>query len=441
MAAADAEHEQKKTMRAVVWEGKLFEVAVRDVPRPTIRMPEDAIVRITSTAICGSEMHTYRGYWGSNTPPWVLGHEAVGVVVEVGSATEQFKVGDRVLIPAGSNEGFYSVASTVVPSIPMYGSGPDISELDGCQAEYVRVAYADDSLVAIPDDFSSDLQWLFLSDIFPTGWAGLDFAGFQAGDSVAVFGLGPMGLMCVYAAKLRGASEIFAVDHVRMRLDKAASLGAIPIDFSEPGKSPSEQILERRPSGVMRVVDCVGYEALNQRLRLQQNYVINEAIRVASVGGGVGIPGLYTTNHTSKGAPRGGDMDPIIGVDMSTAWAKSLTLRGGIMPIYELLPRLFELVRTGRARLDFVVSAQMSIEDAARAYQRFDNKLETKVVFHFPWARESVAAGTVSPSAGLRIEGKGTGNGSIEQIAVDANCVNAHGIDGHTAARTARLSL
>jgi hypothetical protein len=116
---------EKKTMRAVIYEGKPFEIKVRDWPKPTIQMPEDAIVRITTSGLCGSEAHIYRGLMGSHNPPWVMGHEGVGIVVEVGSATEQFKVGDRVLIPFGTDSGHLVVESTTTPDIPMYGAGED----------------------------------------------------------------------------------------------------------------------------------------------------------------------------------------------------------------------------------------------------------------------------------------------------------------------------
>ncbi|KAK4170861.1 alcohol dehydrogenase GroES-like domain-containing protein [Triangularia setosa] len=379
-------------MRAVVWEGKPHSVSVRSIPIPEIKMPEDAIIRVTSAALCGSDLHTYHGYLGSSVPPWTLGHEAVGIVVHVGSATEQFKVGDRVLVPCGANEGHYVVNSSIFPDVPIYGNGNDFSDAKGCQAEYVRVPYADDSLVLIPDDFSSDLDWLFLTDIFPTAWAGLDFSGFQSGESVAVFGLGPVGLMCVYAAQLRGASQIFAVDHVRERLDKATSLGAIPIDFTSEHGSAVDQILKRRPEGVMRVVDCVGYEAVNARLRPQQNYVMQEAIKVASVNGGIGLAGLYLTMPTSKGVPKGGDIDPNYELNMSEVWLKSLTIKSGIVPIYDVLPRMVELVKMGKAKLSWVVSAQMNIEDAPQAYKLFSERLETKVVFRFPWSRGELTA-------------------------------------------------
>lgn len=123
----------RKTMRAVVWEGKPFEVAVRDVPKPRIQAPEDAIVRITTAAICGTDLHTYHGIFGSSVVPYTLGHEAVGVVVEVGSATETFKLGDRVVIPAFPDEGHFVTEPTTIPALSFYGGGKDFGNLGGCQ--------------------------------------------------------------------------------------------------------------------------------------------------------------------------------------------------------------------------------------------------------------------------------------------------------------------
>ncbi|KAH6842360.1 chaperonin 10-like protein [Chaetomium sp. MPI-CAGE-AT-0009] len=380
----------KKTMRAVVWEGKPYEMAVRDVPRPEILHREDAIVRITTAAICGTDLHTYHGIFGSTTPPWSMGHEAVGVIVEVGQATEHFKVGDRVLIPCSSNCGFFSVDKRLEDLTAFYGGGPDFGVDGGGQAEYLRVPFADHSLVAIPDDFSSDLDWLFLTDIFVTAWAGLDYAHFQAGDAVAVFGAGPVGLLCAYAAILRGASRVYAIDHVRDRLDKAASIGAIPIDFSSGAGTASEQILRREPLGVERSVDCIGQECLNHDLKPEQNYVIQEAIRVTKYNGGIGILGLYIAMGKSAGMPRGQSMHKELSISVPDMFLKNLSIGSGPInaSLYEVMPRVFELVKSGRAKLSWIVTSQFGIEDAPKAYDRFDKKLEIKVVIRFPWARE-----------------------------------------------------
>jgi len=375
-----------KTMRAVMWEGKPYEVAVRDVPRPKITHPEDAIVRITTAAICGSDLHTYHGTFGSRTPPWQMGHEGVGVVVEVGDATAHFKVGDRVLIPGGADPGFYAVNKNLEDQGLWYGEGPDFGIGGGSQAEYLRVPFADHSLVTIPDDSSSDLDWLFLTDIFITAWTGLDFARFQAGDSVAIFGVGPVGLMCAYAAILRGASRVYSIDHVRDRLDKAKSIGAIPIDFTSEDGTASEQILRREPHGVERSVDCIGQECLNHHRKPQQNYVIQETIRVTKFRGGIGVLGVYASLGKSAGTPRGDVMDKELSVSIPDLWFKNLSIgSGSVGPgVYDVFPEAFELVKRGKAQLGWVVTSEIGIEEAPEAYERFDKKLEIKVVIVFP---------------------------------------------------------
>ncbi|KAL1855722.1 hypothetical protein Daus18300_011005 [Diaporthe australafricana] len=373
------------TMRAVVWEGKPFEVAVRDVPKPRIQAPEDAIVRITAASLCGSDLHVYHGFFGSSTVPFSLGHEAIGVVVEAGSATETFKPGDRVVIPAIPDEGHFVTEPTNIPGLACYGLGKDFGNLGGCQAEYVRVPFADDSLVHIDSNSTDDLQYLFLSDIFATGWAALDFSGFQSGDSVAVFGAGPVGLLCAYSALLRGASKVFVVDHVKSRLEKAASMGAIPIDYTEDGKGAAALILEKDPEGVIRSCDCCGYECVNVDLKLQSDYIMQEAIKVKAVGGGIGAVGLYADFPPSEGAPNAGKISGKIVMDLSTMFNKRLSFKTGSAPILELNPRILQLVQSGRAKPSFIVSSEVGIEDAPSAYRKFDQKLETKVVIRFPW--------------------------------------------------------
>jgi threonine dehydrogenase-like Zn-dependent dehydrogenase len=398
-------------MRAVVWEGKPFEMAVRDVPRPKIEQPEDAVVRMTTAAICGSDLHTYHGVLGSPNPPWHMGHEGVGIVVEVGDATEHFKVGDRVLIPCFTDPGFLSLEQTQLDVGQGFGFGPVFGSAGGTQAEYVRVPFADDSLIAIPDDFSSDLEWLFLSDIFITAWAALDFARFQAGDAVAVFGAGPVGLMCAYAALLRGASRVYSIDHVRDRLDKAASIGAIPIDFTSSAGTASEQILRREPNGVERAVDCIGQECVNQYLKPQQNYVIQEAIKVAKYNGGIGLAGVYASQGNSAGTPLGDTMAKELSISIPDMWLKNVSIGAGTVgPAYfEILPKAFELVKSGRARLSWLVTSQVGIEDVPEAYERFDKKLEIKVVIRFPWTpAPALSKAVAEEEAAGELKGKET---------------------------------
>ncbi|RYP20774.1 hypothetical protein DL765_002607 [Monosporascus sp. GIB2] len=376
----------RETMRAVVWEGNPFEMAVRDVPKPRIQMPEDAIVRVTSAAICGTDLHTYHGLFGSTKVPWTQGHEAVGVVVEVGSATETFKIGDRVIVSAVPDDGHFATEPTLLPMLAGYGLGKDFGDLGGCQAEYVRVPFADDSLVRIPNNPANDLDYLFLSDVFATGWQCLDFSGFQAGDKVAVFGAGAVGLLCAHSALLRGASKVYVIDHVKSRLDKAASIGATPIDFAALGKGgAAAQVLELEPGGVQRACDCVGYECVNANLEPEPSYVISEAVKMASAGGGIGIVGVYVNLPASQGTPNADTIPANISFPISTFFIKNLSMRGGAADILGLIPTLLQLVRSGRAKPGFVVTSEVGIEQAPRAYRRFDQKLENKVVFRFPW--------------------------------------------------------
>ena len=157
-------------------------------------------------------------------------------------------------------------------------------------AEYVRVPFADKSCVPLPAGYSNELDFLFLSDIWATGWTCLDFAGFQAGDTVAVFGAGPVGLLCAYSALMRGTSKVYSIDHVSQRLEKAASIGAIPINFRH--SDPVDQIMKLEPGGVNRSCDCCGYECVNGDLKPQQD-IIRNAVRVTASHGGIGVIGAY----------------------------------------------------------------------------------------------------------------------------------------------------
>lgn len=247
--------------------------------------------------------------------------------------------------------------------------------------------FADKSLFTISSHSIPDNELIFLTDIFSTAWGCLDFSGFQPGDDVTVFGAGPVGLLCAYSAILRGASRVFSVDHIQARLDKAKSIGAIPINFAK-GK-PADQILKIVPDGTTRVCDCIGYECLNEKLKPDQGFVINQAIQVASTGGGIGVVGVYFAEPNSKGTPRGATLSPNITFPMTMWWEKNLTMKGGGVDTKPIIPILLELVKTGRAKPSFIISSTLQgLDTAPEAYRRFDKKLETKIVIKFPWRRE-----------------------------------------------------
>ena len=236
-------------MRAVVYKGP-FEVAVENVPDPTIQHPNDVIVDITSTCICGSDLHMYEGRTAAE-PGIVFGHENMGVIQEVGSAVKNLSIGDRVVMPfnvacgfcKNCQRGFTGFCTTVNPGFAggAYGyvaMGPWV----GGQAEYLQVPFADFNCLPLPPGTDNEADYALLADIFPTGYHGAELADVSPGESVAVFGAGPVGLMAAYSCVIRGAAEVYAIDHVQERLDKAAEIGAIPINFDAVGYQATKAV-------------------------------------------------------------------------------------------------------------------------------------------------------------------------------------------------------
>ncbi len=229
---------------------------------------------------------------------------------------------------------------------------------------------------------ADDKQFLFLGDIFPTAWAGLDLARFQPSDTVVIFGAGPVGLLTAYSAFIRGANKVYVVDRVEDRLFLAAAIGAIPIDFTRG--DPATQILAKEPNGVQRVVDCVGEEAVNGNGQPEEGYVLSQAIRMTSFHGGIGIVGIYNAENRTAGTPLGASIPPTVTFPMTPFWAKGLTIGSGIVDALAYQPTLFPLLSSGRAQPGFIVSSVMNLEDAPEAYDRFDQKLESKILLSFP---------------------------------------------------------
>lgn len=229
---------------------------------------------------------------------------------------------------------------------------------------------------------AKEQDFLTLSDIFPTGWTAIDYSNFQPGDTVAVFGAGPVGLLAAYSAILRGASRVYSVDHVPMRLERAASIGAVPINFFD--SDPVEQILRYEPEGVTRAVDCVGMEAINSQGDIQEDIVINNMVQVTAANGGIGQIGVFLTQPNSTGAPRGSTLSPNISFPISDFFEKRLTFASGVVNPKELSPQLLELINSDKAHPNFIKSAEIGIEDAPNYYQRFDQHEELKVYIRFP---------------------------------------------------------
>ncbi len=382
-------------MKVVLYK-KPIEVAVEDVPDPKILHPKVAIVRITSSCICGSDLHMYEGRTAAESGI-VFGHENMGVTEEVGSAVKRRKVGDRVVMPfnvacgfcKNCLGGFTGFCITVNPGFAggAYGyvsMGPWV----GGQAEYMQVPFVDFNALHLPDGTENEADFALLADIFPTGYHGSELAGVKPGESVSVFGAGPVGLMAAYSSVIRGAAEVYSVDHVKERLDKAASIGAIPINYDEG--DPVEQIKSmRNGKGTDKGIDAVGYQATSAGSSAAggeqdevPNIVLNQLIEVVEPTGSLGIPGLYVPSDpggVNEGAKKGA-----LSINFGKLFEKGLKLGTGQCNVKQYNAQLRDLIIAGKAEPSFVVSHDVPLKDAAEAYKKFDRREDgyTKVILH-----------------------------------------------------------
>ncbi|KAG7446697.1 GroES-like protein [Guyanagaster necrorhizus] len=376
-------------MRAVVYES-LFRVTVQDVPKPTIEHADDVIVKGAPFCICGSDLHMYEGRTRAQAGI-VFGHENMGIVEEVGSGVALLKTGDRVVMPfnvacgrcLNCEEGRSAFCTHVNPgfvsnALSYVAMGP----YQGGQAEYVRVPFADFNALKLPLGTEHEEDFALLADIFPTGWHGVEISGFRPGESVAVFGAGPVGLMAAYSALIRGAAEVYVVDRVPERLEKAKEIGCIPINFTE--SDPADQIIKLRGGKeVDRGVDAVGYQATSSDGKTEQpNAVLEALIKVVRPTGGLGIPGLYVP--TDPGAPDSAAAKGYISFPFGKLFEKGLTIGTGQCNVKSYNRYLRDLIIAGRAKPSFVVSHNLPLEDAPSAYEKFDKRIDgyTKVLLH-----------------------------------------------------------
>lgn len=382
-------------MRAVVYK-EPFKVAVENVDDPKILHPNDAIVRITSSCICGSDLHMYEGRTSAE-PGIVFGHENMGVIEEVGPAVKERKIGDRVVMPfnvacgfcKNCLGGFTGFCTTVNPGFAggAYGyvsMGPWV----GGQAEYLQVPFADFNCLPLPQGTEHESDFSLLADIFPTGYHGAELAGVRPGESVAVFGAGPVGLMAAYSCIIKGAAVVYSIDHVKERLDKAAEFGATPINYDEA--DPVDQIKSRRGgNGVDKAIDAVGYQATSAGSSAAggeqdevPNIVLNQLIEVVNPTGALGIPGLYVPSDpggVDENSKRGA-----LSINFGRLFEKGLKLGTGQCNVKQYNAYLRDLIIAGRAEPSFVVSHEVSLDDAPAAYVKFDRREDgyTKVVLH-----------------------------------------------------------
>src|SRR5215218_5654234 len=381
-------------MKALCWNGK-YDVRVENVPDPEILNPRDAIVKITSTAICGSDLHMYDGYMPTMKSGDILGHEFMGEVVETGRDVDNLSVGDRVVVPfpiacgncnACRNE-LYSVCENSNPNAglaeKMLGHSPagifGYSHMTGGyaggQAEFARVPFADVGPIKIPNGLT-DEQVLFLSDILPTGWMGADMANIKPGDVVAVWGCGPVGQFAIASAYLMGAERVYAIDRFPYRLQMAREkCGAITINYEEV-ESVVETLTELTGGrGPDACIDAVGLEAhshgleyaldrTKQALKMTTDRIaaVRQAIMSCKNGGTVSIIGVY-----------GGFVDKF---PLGSVMNRSLTLRTGQCHVQKYMPTLLEKIQNGDIDPSFVISHTMSLSDAAKGYEMFVNKVD-----------------------------------------------------------------
>ncbi|OJJ34679.1 hypothetical protein ASPWEDRAFT_109615 [Aspergillus wentii DTO 134E9] len=375
-------------MKAVNYIGP-HRVQVQDVEMPRLEHPDDVIVKVTTAAICGSDLHMYEGRTAAE-PGITFGHENMGIVEELGEGVTILKKGDRVVMPfnvadgrcRNCDEGNTAFCTGVNPGFAggAYGyvaMGP----YRGGQAQYIRVPYADFNALLLPPGTEHEADFVLLADIFPTGWHGVEISGFKSGESIAVFGAGPVGLMAAYSASLRGASNIFVVDRVPERLAVAERIGAIPIDFTKG--DAVDQIIAINNGMVDRSVDAVGYQAVDSSGSSEKpNIVLENMIRVTRACGGLGIPGLYVPSD--PGAADSNSASGLISLSFGKLFEKGLSLATGQCNVKAYNRYLRDMIIAGKAKPSFVISHEINIDSAEIAYHKFDKREDgyTKVLIH-----------------------------------------------------------
>ncbi|MYY16521.1 MULTISPECIES: glutathione-independent formaldehyde dehydrogenase [unclassified Streptomyces] len=365
-------------MKAVVYK-EPFKVAVEQVEDPRIQDPTDVLVRITSTAICGSDLHMYEGRTAAKAGI-VFGHENMGIVEEVGQGVASVKPGDRVSMPFNVACGFCrnclagrtAFCLTVNPGFAGGAYGyVSMGPYGGGQAEYLRVPFADFNCLQLPPGTDHEDDFAMLADIFPTGYHAAELAQVSPGETVVVSGAGPVGLMAAYSALLRGASKVFVIDKVRSRLALAEQIGAVPVDYSKV--DAVEQITEQtRGVGADKGIDAVGYQATVQEGEEQPAIVLNSLVKAVRATGMLGVVGLYVPSD--PGAPNEDAAHGRLLFNIGEFWEKGLRMATGQANVKAYNQQLRDLIIAGRAKPSFVVSKRLPLEDAPDAYQRFDKR-------------------------------------------------------------------
>lgn len=381
-------------MKALCWHGK-NDVRIDNVPDPIIEQPRDAIIKVTSTAICGSDLHLLDGFMPTMEKGDILGHEFMGEVVEVGKGNSKLKVGDRVVVPftIACGECFFckkelwslcdvsnrnkEIAEKAMGHSPsgLFGYSHMLGGFSGGQAEFVRVPYADVGPYKVPEGLT-DEQVLFLTDIFPTGYMAAENAQIEPGDTVAVWGCGPVGQFAIQSAWMFGAGRVIAIDRVPERLAMAERYGrAETLNFSEEDDEVYDRLQEMTGGrGPDRCIDAVGTEAhthgtldavldnVKKHLMLgtDRPHVLRQAIRCCRKGGTLSIPGVYV-----------GMVDKL---PMGAIVNKALTLKSGQTHVHRYLKPLMDKIQSGEIDPSFVITHRAKLDDAPELYKTFRDK-------------------------------------------------------------------
>jgi threonine dehydrogenase-like Zn-dependent dehydrogenase len=395
-------------MRALTWHGR-HDVRVETVPDPEIVNPRDAILRVTSTAICGSDLHLYDGYIPTLRPGDILGHEFMGEVVEVGTKSTLGK-GQRVVVPFtiscgdcffckkqqysacdNSNPAETFDASRLLMGHPMgaaFGYAHLTGGYAGGQAEYVRVPYSDVGPIVVPDHVEDD-QVLFLSDILPTGWMGAENADIEEGDTIAVWGCGPVGMFAIQSALIMGAHRVIAIDHYPHRLELAKKLGAEILDYREVDV---REALDEMTGGIGPdgCIDCVGMEShgltidniadtlkAHTFLGTERPHALRQMILACRKGGRLSIPGVY-----------GGFADKF---PLGQLMEKGLSVKSGQTHVQKYTKKLLAMIEQGKIDTTFLISHHAPLERAREMYRHWHDEQDTytKIVLQTETAARS----------------------------------------------------
>ena len=374
-------------MRALVYNGPR-DVQIMDMPDAKIERATDVLVKITSSNICGSDLHMYEGRT-SMQPGRILGHENLGKVIEVGPAVDRIKVGDRVCLPfnigcgfcANCERGLSGFCLTCNPGTAgaaygFAGMGP----YSGGQAEYLRVPYGDYNCLVLPrDSEEKENDYVMLSDIFPTGYHATELAGVQPGESVVIYGAGPVGLMAASSATLKGAAMVMVVDTHKDRLKLAEKLGAIAIDDSEG--DGVERVMELTGgNGADRGCECVGYQCCNMHREEVPNLTMNNLVSAVKATGRIGVVGVFVPED--PGAQDALAKRGQLAFDFGAFWMKGQSMGTGQANVKAYNRMLSRLIEKDKVKPSEIVSHELPLEKAPEAYANFDARKNgwTKVV-------------------------------------------------------------